>query len=356
MNMSQSYMDTTLIANSNHAKGYFNTQNYPIVPLRDVAAGGLNSTVLDLAKFAQMTFPNQSTTVLSNSALQNMKSPQVTSNSPFVNKNVGFAWFLDDSLDKKTKGQAGIIAGHNGGTALFHSEFMTLPKHKLAVVVMTNGSNEDGSGISAIANDLLQKALKAKTKVTIEPEPTFQLPAVVPTTQDALNNMPGMWLGQRMNVLLKKQDNKLIWNINDMDIPLVNRGNDTYYLDYQSVGLTDEQAGSYATLGLKYLKNTDTQAIKITQSNTPIDFAEKLTPQQVSDVWKNRLGKYQLISANETLPLFSVVQLNHDDNILIVQGQSKQFYGKESPFVFAFEVLNDQKAAQYGIGRNMDML
>lgn len=359
MDMSQSYISNTLDTKQNHAKGYFNGKNYPIVPLRDVSAGGLNSTVLDLAKFAQMTFPKQSGKFLSDVSLKKMQSSQVDGSSPFIHKGFGLAWYFNHFLDKKTKGHAGIMTGHGGTTPLFHSEFMMLPKQKLAVVVMTNGGNHSGSGINDIANSLLKMAYTAKTRVTINPEPDFKLPPVEATSTNALNNMPGMWLSDTGVLLIAKKDNRLALYINNHDVPLVNRGNDTYYIDYESAGLTAKQAGVYANVGFKYKNNADTEAIHILKPNEHVEklmppqihFAEKLKPQQLSDIWKNRLGNYQLVN-NDAFPLFANLQLSYGNGILAIQGDIRQFYNKETPVVLAFEAIDNKKAFQYGVGRN----
>ena len=131
--MQHAYIASNLNDDERRSKGYVKKKAHPTPSLRDVPAGGLSCSVIDLARFAQMTFDGGArggNQVLRPETLAEMQNFQDTDGTFDLHPSVGLAWRLVDSMGD----DAGVMAGHNGGTPMFYSEFLTLPTHKLAGV------------------------------------------------------------------------------------------------------------------------------------------------------------------------------------------------------------------------------
>ncbi len=136
--MNHSYMAPTLRADAHSSKSYLEGTEITDPALRGVPTGGLQTTVLDMSRFAQMLFADGQVAnhrVVQPETLKETFRPQNTSALDFGHQT-GLGWDLEVLLDQR----AGVIASKDGGTGLFFSEFHTLPEHKLAVVVMSNSA------------------------------------------------------------------------------------------------------------------------------------------------------------------------------------------------------------------------
>ncbi|MCU7847526.1 MAG: beta-lactamase family protein [Candidatus Thiodiazotropha sp. (ex Lucinoma kastoroae)] len=166
--MPSSYIAPGLIADRLTAKGYYKNKEKPVVPMRDLPAGALNSNVWDLAHFTQMLFAegwSGSQQILKSETLDEMLRYQ-DGDAPFdLDSRIGLAWFLDDSFGKA----ASLVAGHDGATFLFSSSLTALPKHKLAIIVLSNTASV-GEAIVEIAQEALTLALDAKTGIAVADE------------------------------------------------------------------------------------------------------------------------------------------------------------------------------------------
>src|SRR5215470_2484909 len=154
------------------AKGYRNGAEAVDMTLRDVPAGGLNASVRDMSRFLEMVFADGSANgrrVLPPETVREMLRPQNTSVPLDLNFRVGLGWMLS-GLGDIDFSNAGAVAHHAGATALFRSQLIALPEHKLGVVVLSNSATSGGA-VNKIATEALKLALEAKTGIH-EPAPT----------------------------------------------------------------------------------------------------------------------------------------------------------------------------------------
>ncbi len=125
------------------AKGYRNGKEAADLVLRDISAGGLNASVRDMSRFLSMIFADgraNGRSVLRPETVREMLRPQNADVPLDLNFRVGLGWMLSGLGEIEFSG-AGPVAHHAGGTALFHSQVIVLPAHKLGVVVLSNSAS-----------------------------------------------------------------------------------------------------------------------------------------------------------------------------------------------------------------------
>lgn len=140
--------------------------------LRDVPAGGLNASVLDIAQFMKFVFAEGRAAdqgdrgdqqVLPSTALREMLRAQNTQVPLDVNFQVGLGWMLSTLGGEALEG-GGPVAHHGGATINHRSQMVLLPEHKLGVIVAANSASA-GPVVNRLAQRALALALEAKTGI-----------------------------------------------------------------------------------------------------------------------------------------------------------------------------------------------
>ncbi len=178
--------------------------------LRDVPAGGMNSSVLDLGRFLSMVFAQGravgGVAVLRPQSVSEMLAVQnggVPLDLGFAN---GLGWMLS-SLGPRAIQGAGPVAHHGGATVNFRSQMVALPEHRLGVVVLTN----DAAGqraVDRVAVRALSLLLQARTGIR-QPEPVKPEPASRPWPLEALKAYEGDYTTEFGHVRVQLRGEKL---------------------------------------------------------------------------------------------------------------------------------------------------
>lgn len=131
--------------------------------LRDLAAGGLNASVLDLSRLLMMYFAHgqgPAGEVLPSALAASMWAPQNARVPLDFDLQTGFGWFLNDP-GFASLSHAGTVASHGGATLYHRSQMVMLPELGLGVVVAAN-SAEASEAVNDIAREALQLLLQAR--------------------------------------------------------------------------------------------------------------------------------------------------------------------------------------------------
>lgn len=173
------------------AKPYNKGQVAPEPALRDVPAGGLNASVLDLGRFLSMLFAHGRVgdkVLLQPQTVAHMLSVQNADVALDLGFRNGLAWMLS-TLGQGSLQGVGVVAHHGGATVNFRSQLYALPEHKLGVVVLSNdaAASQAVNRIAAVALDLL---LQAKTGIT-QPARVKPVESDQPWTDAAMQAIEG---------------------------------------------------------------------------------------------------------------------------------------------------------------------
>nr|WP_295782833.1 serine hydrolase domain-containing protein [Rhodoferax sp.] len=164
LGMAHSAFDMAASKDAAMSKSYNGRDNLPTVALRDVPAGGLNSSVNDLSRFMEMVFAGGQSNgqqVLNPETVAAMFLPQHGAVKLDFDSQIGLGWFLQ-LPDKASIRGGGVVAGHGGAIDGYRSYMGLLPEHKLGVVVLTN-STTGTEASQHIVEVVLRLALEAKT-------------------------------------------------------------------------------------------------------------------------------------------------------------------------------------------------
>ncbi|NOY73856.1 MAG: beta-lactamase family protein [Gammaproteobacteria bacterium] len=346
--MKHAYIDANLRNDEHSSKGYFKKKEYATPHLRDTPAGSLNSSVVDLANFARMLFANgdnNGAQIIKPETLMKMQKYQ-DGDAPFdLQKFIGLSWILSDRFGN----EAGLMASHNGGTLMFKSELLTLPKHKLAVVVLAN-SNTASEVVSDIAEKALKLALESKTGITTPL--SSKLKQTSPTLAEDLERLPGVWSSEMGLLKIDRHNNQLKVKLNNKKLDLVRREDGFYHLQYKLLGLLPVDLKELGKPGFGYMKIEGREVIVVYIDGQPFSVvAEKASPQPLSSIWEQRLGHYESLNAKGNVLLESV-DLIYNEGLLQAESKIKVVPGDEATATTILLPVSENKAVIHGLGRN----
>lgn len=349
MGMSHSYIAATLKDDRRSSKGYSDNKEITALPLRDLPAGGLNSTVLDLARLTQMVFANGRSgqwQILKPQTLNEMLRYQ-DGKAPFdLEQRVGLGWFLDDQFGLA----AGLIAAHDGGTLLFHSSLMTLPKHQLAVVVLAN-STSAAQAVTAIAEEALKLALETKTGIRVR-EPKEISAEGLPAKAEDVKTLPGYYSTPLGLVEIERKGDRLKVKADNETFNLVRREDGHYHLQYKLLGLLPVGLGILGELGLTRDEVAGREVLIAHHEGHQVLAGEKIRSKPLPNAWSARLGRYEVVDPQPGWMLEDVA-LHSEKGLLVLEFAARvpHLPNEDDTERLALVAVNDREAVVHGLGR-----
>lgn len=314
------------------------------VPLRDVPAGGLNSSVQDMSRFMQMVFAQGRAggrEIIRPASLAEMLRPQNADIALDLDFHMGLGWMLSHG----TITNAGTVARHGGATMLHRSELIVLPEQKLGVVVLSN-SDSGEKIVTKLAETALKLALETKFGIA-QTAHTTENPA---KSQDALD--PALYAGTYVTELgfakLEKDGKGLVATLGGKRLELLPCDEGRACLQYKLLGLLPIPVESLDKLRLSRAQVAGREIIVANSEGTNWLAGERIKPVPISEHWLKRQGNYQLIGTDSTDAIQRMlnekgVSLKYADGYLNVE------HG--SDIVMTLAPLSDTEALIRGLGR-----
>ena len=219
------------------AKGYRKGKEAEDPPLRDVPAGGLNTSVLDLSRFVRMVFAGGKAgdrRIMKPETLAEMLRPQNAEVPLDLDFRVGLGWMLGGLGDIDIR-NGGPVAHHAGATLLFHGQMIVLPERKLGVVVLAN-SDTSGRAVGKVATEALKLALEAKTGDR-QPEREKSEGGEGSLSPEALQRYEGWYATPVGAVNVRKTSGGLRADVMNRTLRLIPRADGSLGLQYRLLGL-----------------------------------------------------------------------------------------------------------------------
>jgi len=332
------------------AKGYRNDNEVGAVSLGDVPAGSLYSNVSDLSRFIQMTFAKGKLgehRIVRPETLAEMLRPQNADAPLDLAFRIGLGWMLGESASFSIN-NAGTVADHSGVTPGFRSELMTLPDHKLGVIVL---SNSESAEVVKLAIHTLKLAFEAKTGIMQQKEVRKPVTIDGPNVQD-LQPYAGWYATIAGPVNVKLRSGLLETEVMNKKMRLVPVAGGGLRLQYKFLGLIPVSLGD-----LDYLRISRASVaghdIIATWSLGQRQFliGEKIKPVPIPEKWLQRVGEYEI--GNRGDDLFSPDQhrLRYADGFLFLDYVDPT--AEISAVTFALLPVSETEAVIYGLGRHM---
>lgn len=339
LGMQHSAFDVAASQEANMAKGYSGDTEVVPVPMRDVPAGGLNSSAHDLSRFLMMVFAQGQANgqrVLRAESVSEMLRPQNTDVPLDFDSRMGLGWFLQSSATARVTG-GGWNAGHDGAIDGYRSTLMSLPEHKLGVVVLSNSSS--GSGVvRTIAAQMLKVALEAKTGIRqpgsddTESGESIAKPSFVgrPIASDQLASWSGNYSTRLGPVRIHTADNETLRiDTQGFSGELLERDDGRFGLRYKLLGFLPAPLGSLGSMGFSRRTVEGRELITVREFGRDSLFGEKLPAAALTTTLDTELrkfvdtfsGSYTPVDSGDDKVEFSAVRLFEDHGVLMAEVQ-----------------------------------
>jgi CubicO group peptidase (beta-lactamase class C family) len=351
LGMHDSYIAQQVKDDSQSSKGYSDNVESLSMPLRDLPAGGLNSTVLDLASFAKMVFADGRSgrqQIVQAETLDEMLRFQ-DGTAPFdLGNQIGLGWFL---VRQKSE-NGGLKALHGGDTFLFHSMLVTLPEYQLAVIVLAN-SESSGGVVAELAEDTLQAALAVKAGIKITADKTISLEEL-PATPEDLKTLPGYYSSDEGLLQITRKNDQLKLISNDDTLNLILHQDGQYYLQYKLLGLFSIDLEGLDEFGITHAEIHGREVLVGTFRGQKIIFGEKIIPDPMNALWQPRTGRYEIINPSPGV-FYKNIELGLENDFLVlryaIQLPHQKKAGEAEQVVL--QVINGENAVIHGLGTGL---
>jgi len=318
---------------------------------RDVPAGALYSNVLDLSRFVRMVFAQGMSgehRILQPETLAEMFRPQNVNIPLDMDFRIGLGWMLHDSESFGIV-SAGIVAEHSGAIPGFHSSLMTLPGHKLGVVVLANSASASGT-VARVAVSALKRAFEAKTGIR---QNEVKKPTAIekPLPEQDLRAYAGWYSTIAGPVKVRVRSVGLETEVMNKNMHLVPLADGGLGLRYKFMGLIPINLGDLEFLSISRATVAGHDILKA-HSIGPAEFlvGEKIMPVPVSGKWLQRVGEYEIANAGDDVLVPDRIRLRYADGFLFLDYIISTW---ESTETFVLLPTTDAEAVIYGLGRYM---
>ncbi|MBZ0114571.1 MAG: beta-lactamase family protein [Thermoanaerobaculia bacterium] len=299
--MGMSSSAVTDIHESRVSRAYLDGKEITDAALRDVAAGGINSSVLDMAALAEVVLHQGAVggrRILQPETWKQMIAPQATS-SPFTfGRELAMVWGRRPfEIDK-----AGPMIGHDGGTGLFFSLFLCIPEQKICALTLSN-SRGGAAAQTEITRGLLLAALEEKTGWTpAEREaPSLRRVKLEP---DDLVNLSGTFVTEAGLLRLESKGSKLSGEIEGTKLEMIRMSDGFLHPRIRAVGFLRVTVDEIA---LTLEKVAGRSVLLQHQDGRRALFGEKVMPRVLAGAWAHREGSYRVTNAKSDFQMSDLV-------------------------------------------------
>ncbi|MBU1238048.1 MAG: beta-lactamase family protein [Gammaproteobacteria bacterium] len=287
--------------------------------LRDVPAGGLNASVVDLSHFLSMVFADGragTLQVLKPESVHEMLRPQNTDVPLDLNFHNGLGWMLS-TLGASTIENAGPVAHHSGATINFRAQMYVLPDHKLGVIVLANSSSA-GRSIDRIATETLTLALEAKTGIK-QPK-REKVPAADPTWPvDKLQPYVGDYTSQIGHIRIRLDGASLRADAFGRTFNLVPRSDGLLGVQYKLLGLLPIDLGALDAIGITRRNVAGHDVLVASVGAQEMLVGERIEPPKDVTPWLKRVGAYAIANAGDDHDFIDRIMLTEERGFLIAE-------------------------------------
>lgn len=272
------------------ARGVLKGKNQAIPYIRDLPAGALNSTALDMARFTSsyLAAYHGKPGILSQASVRQMFTVQNLG----VEADAGFQIGLNFWIVPADQLPGEFVVGHGGDLDPFHALVLLLPDRDLAVNIQCNSI--DGIGSFTLA-DIAAQALRAAVAIT-EQSPIAPVAAraepVVPSAAD-VKRWSGAYSSPLGIVRVRPQGQGIGVFLMGLWLDGVPRFDGRIGLEARVLGLKLPIA-VLDTISLKEATVDGKPALGLLISGMPYGSAVRVEPAPFSAAWKARTGDYKV--------------------------------------------------------------
>lgn len=347
--MTTASVETGVATSPFMAHAYNKGKEEPELSLRDIPAGGLNASVVDLARFVQMVFAQGSAgdrQVVEPETLKLMLTQQNQDVALDLDLKTGLGWWLSD-IGELHQDTVGTVASHAGGTYHYMSQLIALPDHKLGAVVMSNSSDAMET-VTKIAEKLLTSALEAKSGLAVEAATPADTP-IIPPSPEQLAEYEGQYSTVVSMMKVARSGDHLHAEAMGKSFRLVPRPQQELGIEYRWLGLFPIDLGELrkVTFSRATMAGRDVLIARNHQRSRMV-VGERIHPVPIPPAWLRRVGHYEIMGLPEEEVSLDRLRLSVQDEFLVVTGRVTK--PKPVEFTLALKPLSDTEAIVMGLG------
>ncbi len=324
-----------------YALGYKNNEPQPLLPIRDIPAFGLMTSVNDLGQFIRLLLASHDSPVVMKETLEEILEPQNMQVALDINIINSLGWFLEENtvLDDST------IIRHGGTTLYFSSEMIIAPEKGIGVAVMANASGSRKI-VSKLAEELLKIFTlknKAATSSLIQLEPVKRL-----LEMDESAPIEGDYATDLGVISIRAQDDRTCGCIASETFDLIPYPNGWLGINPESV---DSLPPAYKMLTkLKYKTRIidDMEVMIAKNGDKEMVLGKKIALKKIPDTWKQRVGVYRINNPDLQFPVTETELLIKDGRLYM---KYKMPLLSESIVETPIQPISDNEAIILGLGR-----
>lgn len=347
--MNDSTFELDTIPSDRRAMGYLSGKPSPLPYIRDMPAGSLNSTAIDMGRFLQSILASYTSDegLLSNQTVRDMFTQSNEHVAADLDFKVGLSWWIVDL--KELNGE--FVVGHGGDLPPYHALVIMLPERDLSVFVMVNSVDGVGSfSLTEIITEAVRTFLEEEEETTIPNEaaesPVVQMP---PSLREELIGYYASPVGLSE---VKVSNGRL-------KVFTFNRWFDAYYhedgsltLGYKLLGLFPLKMPVFDELSISLEPIAGSPAINLRIQDILISPALKIAPGPIDPAWLSRTGSY-VSTSQEVMPHYTDFRIEMDEHsgFLCLGLKSEGEWAK-----YPLETLDEHTARLLGTGRSLGSL
>lgn len=333
------------------AKAYRGSREAVEPPLRDVPAGGLNSSVNDLSRFIRMILAEgrlpDGRQLFRPETVREMLRPQNADVPLDLDFRVGLGWMLGGLGEISLQG-AGPVAHHGGATMYHRAQLVVLPEARLGVVVLAN-TRTAGGVVTPVATAVLKVALETKTGVRQPERVRAETGPFLP--REELRSWAGDYATPAGLVRLAPAGDHLTAKAINRTFRLEARPDGKLRPRYRLLGLFPLSLGEYDFLGVSRKTVAGRDILAASDGTRETLVGERVIPAPVPAAWRRRVGRYEFRNAGRDVRLYDQVSLREEEGLLLVD-YSLPMFGN-LPMTFVLRPLSDDEAVFAGLWRGM---
>lgn len=303
--------------------------------LRDVPAGGLNASVLDLSRFLSMVFAEGragDAQVLPAPWVREMLRPQFATGGAdaLPSRPTGLGWMLDEAPELPP--QAGPLVHHAGATLHHRALVMALPRHRLGVAVAANDSRATRL-LSEVARQALRWALEARTGLRpSRPTPSTPALAEAPLPAGELSAYAGRYTTEVGLVQVRPDGSRLQAQALGQRFQLRADAQGWLHPRYALLGLIPLSVPDLDKLAVRRRRIAGRDVLVLRMEGHELLLGERLAPPAAdAPRWRDVAGRYVPVLQPGEAALVEHVEVSEEDGLLLARVKLPARYGGLQP-------------------------
>jgi len=352
LGMHSTWISSEISTRPGSAKGYRNGHTQDDFILRDVPAGGMNSTVRDLSRFLSMVFADGRAggrQIIRPETLHEMLRVQNADNPLDLTYQIGLAWALGPVGDLVLP-EGELIAQHTGGTITFHSQLIALPKSKLGIVVLSN-SQAARTVVGKVAHAVLKAAYEAKTGIR-PPERNERTADRRPLSPELMHAWEGEYATGLGYARVYRRNDEMRADFMGWTFEATERERGVLGLRFLLLGLVPIEPGELGQLGLLRADVGGHALIGASFGPQRLVVGEKIEPVPIPKAWLDRVGPYE-ISDSDRSGFFVPKGITTDGRYLFLNLEVKHTVIPNATLRLPLQPISDDAAVVRGLGRGL---